>query len=382
MIKIVLAGSSGYGGVYLRFLWDHCQDYEIDIAGVVDPYVEKSPYYQTLQEKNIPLFNSMEDFYQTGKADLAIIASPIQFHASQTEIALMNGSNVLCEKPVCAGMEDIERMAGFKDKYKGFVEVGYQWSYAEAILDLKKDILAGVFGKAEYFKTLVSWPRSHAYFNRNNWAGKIKTQSGQTILDSVANNATAHYLHNMFFLSGKTMSEAVLPQIEDCVLGVANDIENFDTVTVRSKTNDGTVIYFAAAHPVAVNKGPVFELKFEKATVTYHAQEQQEIIAVFGDGSQRSYGDPSATDWRKLTMCLDKILHPENELPCNIETALPHAKFMVQLYQLYPVRRFKEDSIRIMEVRNAPVTVVDGLDETMQKSYECMSMLPGDRLGR
>lgn len=382
MIKIVLAGSSGYGGVYLRFLWDHCQDYEIEIAGVVDPYVEKSPLYPTLQEKNIPLFKSMEDFYQSQKADLAIIASPIQFHAPQTEIALMNGSNVLCEKPVCAGIEDIEYMAGFKEKYKGFVEVGYQWSHAKAILDLKKDILAGVFGKAEYFKTLVSWPRTHTYFNRNNWAGKIKTQQGHIILDSVANNATAHYLHNMFFLSGKTMSEAVLPEIQDCVLGVANDIENFDTITVQSKTEDDTLIYFAAAHPVSVNKGPIFELKFEKARVTYDAQEQQEIIAVFGDGSQKSYGDPSATDWRKLTMCLEKILHPEYELPCSIETALPHARFIYQLYQKFPVFRFKEDSIKTIEIRDTPITVVEGLDEAMLNGYESMSMLPKDRFIR
>jgi predicted dehydrogenase len=179
MIKILLVGASGYGAVYLHFLFKKCKETDYRIAGIVDPYVEKSPFYDILKNQGIPFYDRMEDFYESRKADLAVIASPIHFHALQTEIALKNGSNVLCEKPVCAGPEDIEKMASFKEKYEGFVAVGYQWSFSQAILDLKKDILSGLFGKAEYLKTLVSWPRSHAYFNRNNWAGKIKTEDGR-----------------------------------------------------------------------------------------------------------------------------------------------------------------------------------------------------------
>ena len=79
----------------------------------------------------------------------------------------------------------------------GFIAVGYQWSYSSAIQKLKQDIHSGIYGKALQMKTIVLWPRNKAYFTRTTgWAGKVKASNGETIYDSVANNATAHYLHN------------------------------------------------------------------------------------------------------------------------------------------------------------------------------------------
>lgn len=79
------------------------------------------------------------------------------------------------------------------------VSIGYQWAYSTAIQSLKTDIMNGVFGKAVRLKTLVLWPRNKKYYARS-WAGKVKDEEGRWVLDSVAANATAHYLQNMFFL--------------------------------------------------------------------------------------------------------------------------------------------------------------------------------------
>ncbi|MGI6562561.1 MAG: Gfo/Idh/MocA family oxidoreductase [Clostridia bacterium] len=72
------------------------RDYRI--AGIVDPYVEKSPFYDILKNQGIPFYDRMEDFYESRKADLAVIASPIHFHALQTEIALKNGFQCFMRK--------------------------------------------------------------------------------------------------------------------------------------------------------------------------------------------------------------------------------------------------------------------------------------------
>ncbi len=376
MIKLVLAGTSGYGAVYLKFLLDEPVRYDFKLMGVVDPFVEKSPYYNRLIDMKVPMYNNMEDFYKENEADLAIISSPIQFHTTQTEIALINRSNVLCEKPMCAGPDDIEKMISFKTKYKNFVEIGFQWSHAQPVLSLKKDILSGLFGKALQYKTLVLWPRNHDYFNRNNWAGKIKYKDGSYILDSVANNATAHYLHNMFFLAGDTMQNSASPVLSQCILAKANNIENYDTITVKGKIGDNIDMYFVAAHPVSENIGPVFELKFEKATVSYHAQQQSEIIAEFTDGQIKNYGDPTLGDSNKLWICMDKILDPDIELPCTVDTASNHAKFIYELYKTYEINSFKEESVFIKNIRNKPITIVEGLDNALLNCYFKMEMIP------
>ncbi|EQB38473.1 hypothetical protein M948_07775 [Virgibacillus sp. CM-4] len=104
---IVLVGIAGYGEIYLNALEE--KGYLSWIKGVVDINPERSNYYTKLQEMGIPCFASLELFYQTAAADLAIISSPIHFHAEQTITAMENGSHVLCEKPIAGSVEEVER---------------------------------------------------------------------------------------------------------------------------------------------------------------------------------------------------------------------------------------------------------------------------------
>jgi hypothetical protein len=55
--------------------------------------------------------------------------------------------------------------------------------------------MKGMLGRPKRLKTLVLWPRDFAYYNRNDWAGKKTDQNGRPVLDSVAHNATSHFLH-------------------------------------------------------------------------------------------------------------------------------------------------------------------------------------------
>jgi len=78
---------------------------------------------------------------------------------------------VLCEKPVSATVQEALRMAAAEKQARGFVAIGYQWSFADAIQSLKRQILAGDLGRPRRLRTLVSWPRDAAYYARTGWAG-------------------------------------------------------------------------------------------------------------------------------------------------------------------------------------------------------------------
>ena len=56
-------------------------------------------------------------------------------------------------------------------------------------------------------KTMVSWPRDDAYYDPQGWKGKRFCQDGNAVNDSIAMNATAHYLHNMLFILGEAMED-------------------------------------------------------------------------------------------------------------------------------------------------------------------------------
>jgi len=77
---------------------------------------------------------------------------------------------------------------------------------------LKRDLLDGRYGRPLRLATLCAWPRDRAYYRRNSWAGRLRDgDSGAWVLDSPANNAMAHFLHNALFLLGPAMTHSALP---------------------------------------------------------------------------------------------------------------------------------------------------------------------------
>lgn len=193
-VSILLVGIGGYGSTYINGLLDNRCDEKYHIAGAVDPNPEGQPRLAELKALNIPVYGTMEEFYNRQTADLAVISSPIHFHCEQACYALSKGSNVLCEKPLCATEEEGLKMTETSKKTGKFLSVGYQWSHSEAIQSLKKEIQSGLFRKALRFKTILLLPRTDKYYSRG-WAGKLRDSEGRWILDSIANNATAHYNH-------------------------------------------------------------------------------------------------------------------------------------------------------------------------------------------
>ena len=162
--RILLSAINGYGYYYLKALRDEVPESDAFVAGVVDPEAEKSSHFSWLSEEKIPVFDRIEDYFQSGySADLTVISSPPQFHVSQAVIAINQGSQVLVDKPVGVTVDSVNELISIKDKTGLSVEVGYQWSFSNAIQNLKQDILTGIYGDPVRFKSICLWPRDNNY---------------------------------------------------------------------------------------------------------------------------------------------------------------------------------------------------------------------------
>ena len=373
--SILLVGIGGYGNVYTRALVNYKGERNIKIAGFIDPAAEKCTDYEKLKEMGVPRFESMEDFYQKSSADLAVISTPIHFHCSHVCTALKNGSNVLCEKPVSATIQEVNKMIEARDKYGKFVAIGYQWSHSEAIQSLKKDIIAGLFGRPVRLKSITLWPRDAVYYSRG-WAGKRKAADGSWILDSVANNATAHFLHNMFYVLGSSIDKSACPGNVTAELYRANNIENFDTSMIRAVTTEGAEILFYATHAVIENLGPAFDYEFENAVVKYrYAGKNTEddkscnnIVAYFKDGSIKEYGNPEKETIRKLWMAIDSVCEGK-PVVCGLEAASSQVLCINGAHESMPeIVDFPKEIIKVETNKN--ITYVDGLNEIIKECYK------------
>jgi predicted dehydrogenase len=294
-VRIALAGLGGYGETYLREVLDQPADDDVVLVGGIDPAPERCGRIEDLRKRGVPLFASLDDFYSSGgEADLVIISSPIHCHRSQTELALANGASVLCEKPLCATIQDAHAMLEAEKAADGFVAIGYQWSYSTAIQALKADIMSGALGRPLEAKTLACWPRSASYYGRNRWAGALKSDDGEWVLDSPVNNAVAHYLHNMFYVLGETRDRA-------------NRITNYDTGILRTRTVSGVDVLFVASHAVPAGIGPLTRLRFEAADVYTNAEWGRTFYARFRDGRVKDYGTTEDGVARKIWECVDAV---------------------------------------------------------------------------
>lgn len=158
-VKVMQVGIGGYGRTYIGPMLEQSPTDKYELVGVVDPLAKQSIYYEGVVKKNIPIYDTIEAFYQEKSADLVVIAAPIGYHCHYTVYALEHGSNVLCEKPVAATLQEVEQMRQAQLKSGKFVAIGFQWSYSPALLAAKRDFLSGKFGKAIQFKSHVLWER-------------------------------------------------------------------------------------------------------------------------------------------------------------------------------------------------------------------------------
>ncbi len=235
----------------------------------------------------------------------------------------------------------------------------------------------GKFGKPLRMKSLVLWPRNADYFNRSGWAGKKYSPNGEMIFDSVANNATAHFLHHLLYLSGDQIEKSAEINQISAELYRANPIETFDTCAVHLHTKNDIEIIYLASHAVADEHRPQYELEFEDATITYDPEgERSGIVAKWHDGTEKEYDDPEKNHLAKLGIMIKAIQTEEQSILCGAEAAKAHVQAIYGMHQsIKEIPSFPQHWLAYNEENK--LTTVQGLDETLKQCYR-QFCLPND----
>lgn len=358
---------NGYGHYYMKTLIEEVPDSQAILVGVVDPEAQRADYYPWIIERQIPVFDRIEDFFQDGlQADLTVISSPPQYHILQAIVALSNGSNVLVDKPVGVSIELVKELIATAERFKLWVEVGYQWSFSNAIQSLKRDILDNRFGDPVLFKSICLWPRDKDYYRRNDWAGRILDSNGLAVLDSPANNACAHFLHNLLFLLGDKMGSSAIPLQIESEQYRAYNIENYDSISLRARTQNGAELLFYASHVTEKERKPEFYLEFSEGIVRFGGN-SNEIIGELKNGDVKNYGSPDDDhQFKKLFYAIESV-NISRPAICPPEAAIAHTICINQIQEsMVPIIIFSIDSV----IENEDRRWVQGLLERMSQAYD------------
>ena len=371
-IKVALFGVGGYGAQY-PYTIAHPQREGVRLVGAVDPYCKDCDL--------CPVYDTAEELFANHQPDLVAICTPIHLHVEQAVTAFEHGCHVALEKPVAATMEGVQKILAARDKAGKLLTIGFHHCADAGVLDVKKDIDAGVFGKPVSLKSLVLWPRNHAYYNRGiGWAGRRYAKNGQPIFDNVLSNATAHYLMNPLYLLGEKLESL------ECRTYRANAIETFDTAVLRGETASGAKVFVAVSHPVypGLGQNPVFEYRFEKATLYFNAvggEKGERFIARFNDGTVKEYAEVGTGHLDNFWNMIDAI-RDGAPIHCTGEVGAMHVEAMERMRAIQPdAVAFPTHWSREMD----DFTYVPGLARAMIHCYETCTLpdwdLSADQLG-
>jgi predicted dehydrogenase len=369
--SVALVGLGGYGHIYVNALLGAEPASGIQFVAGIDPALEGCHRLAEVRQLGIPLFKSLEEFCAAGRADLVVLSSPPQLHCEQACFALGAGSHVLCEKPLGAQPEQVTQMIEARDRAGLRLAIGYQWSFCPPVQNLKRDIAAGRFGRPKRMRTRVYWPRDEKYYGRTPWAGRQRDARGRLVLDSPANNACAHHLHNMFYVLGDAPDRSDWPATVQAELYRANAIENYDTIALRCFTQHATEVLFFASHATRFQRDPLFSYEFDDAIVHYGGKIGDRIVAERSDGSQIDYGCPASADSpQKLFDVLESIRQGRPVL-CGPEAAGAQTACICAAQLSTPkIVDFPRDLVVVEGDPGERRTSVKDLDRSLDQCYE------------
>ncbi len=369
-VKVLLCGMGGYGENYVKEYLTRDVLGSVLVA-IADPFASKSPLYNDVTAKGIPVYSSPEEFFKENRADLTIISSPIHTHYPYIMTALENSSSVLTEKPVCFKTEQIEEMEKKSRESGHFVAVGYQLCFSHDVLALKKDILSGVYGKSVKFRTIRLMRRNDVYYSRSAWAG-AEMCHGEPVYDSPFTNACAHQYQNMVFLLGKEMEESASSvSVEGALIKVRPNITNCDTACLKFTVADGTELYYYASHAVdEVKLGPLSTYVFENG---YVEETGNGFTGYLSDGRVIDYtsldkGERMEKLWEAVR-CVEEKRTPV----CTLKTAEEHTH-AVLMAQKRGVVDLSSSALAKTDDTGSTYYTLPGLGEALKSAYDNWSV--------
>ncbi len=92
-------------------------------------------------------YQSVDELCQSPEVDAVYIATPHEFHAQHTLIALENGKHVIVEKPMALSLEDCDRMNEAAEKHGVKLLCGHTHSFDPPIRKMREIITSNKLGR-------------------------------------------------------------------------------------------------------------------------------------------------------------------------------------------------------------------------------------------
>jgi predicted dehydrogenase len=361
--RVGLIGLGGYGRVHLQHLREFQQRGELVLAAAVAfPPEQEQGEVEKLRAEGCRIFASFDDLLTALpelQLELVVVPTPIHLHASMTIALVLAGVDVLVEKPLAATPEEVAAIAAAARTAGRMVAVGFQYLHAPEVLALKQRLLAGAIGPLRRLVVHAAWPRSHGYYTRNAWAGRLRLGE-DWVLDSPVSNAMSHFLMVMLFLASRDLEDVARPVRLSAEMYRAQAIESFDTAVVRLETAEGLKLDFYGTHSSSAIGRPSLRIEGEHGSAEWVQDAQAKLHGPAGEWMQRAAPE-SDTRERMLRDVLARR-RGGSPLVCTPDMAAVHVQCFAELHRSVRITPIPEIHLSQHSVEGQLFTYIPGID--------------------
>jgi predicted dehydrogenase len=172
--RAVLVGTGGIGEAHVRAVETSAGRVVLTAACDVDEAKVKA----FCGKHSLPgAYTRYEEMISREKPNLVLIAAPPSLHAAMSIAAMEAGAWVLCEKPLCASLAELDRIQEAEKRTGRFTASIFQMRFASSNVHVRGLLGSGAFGRPLVAVCNTLWYRDAAYYAVP-WRGRWSTELG------------------------------------------------------------------------------------------------------------------------------------------------------------------------------------------------------------
>ena len=209
-------------------------------------------------EHGVTGYRDVADMLERERPDLVCIATPPAPHAELSILCMEGGAWVLCEKPLCASLAELDRITAAEARTGRHCASVFQWRFGSAGQHLRGLIERGTLGRPLVGICQTTWFRAQDYYDKP-WRGRWDSELGGATM--------GHGIHAMdlflWLLGGWAEVSAMLGTLDRDI-----EVEDVSAAVVRFEGGAlGTVVNSV----LSPREETYLRLDFQRATVEVRA---------------------------------------------------------------------------------------------------------------
>ena len=270
--------------------------------------IDEAKAQKLASQFGVPAFTDMQRMMTDADVDVVVILTESGRHAEHTCALAKYGKHIVVEKPMALSLDDADAMIRVCDLAGIKLFVVKQNRFNVPVVQLRKALEQGRFGKLVLGTVRVRWSRDQKYYDQDSWRGTWALDGG------VLTNQASHHVDLLEWMMGDvesvyamTTTALVNIESEDTAVvalrfrnGALGVIEA--TTAVRPKDLEGSVSVLGEGGSVEIGGFAVNQMKIWQFTQPTAGDE--DVIAKYSVNPPNVYGFGHQAYYEHVVDCI------------------------------------------------------------------------------